>query len=197
VLAQMNVLVTVDNFEGVAARQMPDGRVRLYVVSDEQFFRQAAHAAHDLRRAKFRPELADRNSGHIGHAAAGRTSSERKPKRAASSTTHAAPVRVLAGSRNRRDGFGRTVNRAGHFHRRVVGFLDFEQVDERAARSLGRVLCRPSRIWRSGSWSKLLSCKRFSAPCTEIFARAGEANATARAESTTKEERRAIFELRL
>ena len=35
VLAQMNVLVTVDNFEGVAARQMPDGRVRLYVVSDD------------------------------------------------------------------------------------------------------------------------------------------------------------------
>jgi hypothetical protein len=37
VLAQMNVLVTVDNFEGVAARQMPDGRVRLYVVSDDNF----------------------------------------------------------------------------------------------------------------------------------------------------------------
>lgn len=37
VLAQMNVLVTVDNFEGVAARQMADGRVRLYVVSDDNF----------------------------------------------------------------------------------------------------------------------------------------------------------------
>lgn len=37
VLAQMNVLVTVDNFEGVAARQMSDGRVRLYVVSDDNF----------------------------------------------------------------------------------------------------------------------------------------------------------------
>lgn len=36
-LAQMNVLVTVDNFEGVAAREMPDGRVRLYVVSDDNF----------------------------------------------------------------------------------------------------------------------------------------------------------------
>ena len=36
-LAQMNVLVTIDNFEGVAARQMPDGRVRLYVISDDNF----------------------------------------------------------------------------------------------------------------------------------------------------------------
>ena len=36
-LAQMNVLVTVDNFEGIAARQMADGRVRLYVVSDDNF----------------------------------------------------------------------------------------------------------------------------------------------------------------
>jgi hypothetical protein len=37
VLAQMNVLMTVDNFEGVAAREMSDGRVRLYVVSDDNF----------------------------------------------------------------------------------------------------------------------------------------------------------------
>ncbi len=37
VLAQMNMLVTVDNFEGVAVRQMPDGRVRLYIVSDDNF----------------------------------------------------------------------------------------------------------------------------------------------------------------
>lgn len=37
VLAQMNVFVTIDNYEGVAARQMPDGRVRLYVISDDNF----------------------------------------------------------------------------------------------------------------------------------------------------------------
>lgn len=37
VLAQMNVFVTIDNFEGVAARLMPDGRVRLYVISDDNF----------------------------------------------------------------------------------------------------------------------------------------------------------------
>lgn len=36
-LAGMNLLVTMDNFEGVAARRMPDGRVRLYVVSDDNF----------------------------------------------------------------------------------------------------------------------------------------------------------------
>jgi hypothetical protein len=36
-LAQMNVLFTIDNFEGVAARQMPDGRIRLYVISDNNF----------------------------------------------------------------------------------------------------------------------------------------------------------------
>jgi len=36
-LAAMNVLVSIDNFEGVAARRMPDGRVRLYVVSDDNF----------------------------------------------------------------------------------------------------------------------------------------------------------------
>lgn len=37
VLAQMNVLVTLDNYEGIAARQMPDGRIRLYVISDDNF----------------------------------------------------------------------------------------------------------------------------------------------------------------
>ncbi|MEQ1780911.1 MAG: esterase-like activity of phytase family protein [Hyphomonadaceae bacterium] len=36
-LAQMNVFVTLDNFEGVAARELPDGRVRLYVISDDNF----------------------------------------------------------------------------------------------------------------------------------------------------------------
>lgn len=36
-LAAMNLLLTMDNFEGVAARRMPDGRVRLYVVSDDNF----------------------------------------------------------------------------------------------------------------------------------------------------------------
>jgi hypothetical protein len=29
--------VTIDNFEGIAAKQMPDGRVRLYIVSDDNF----------------------------------------------------------------------------------------------------------------------------------------------------------------
>ena len=33
----MNLLVTIDNFEGIAARQMPDGRVRLFIVSDDNF----------------------------------------------------------------------------------------------------------------------------------------------------------------
>lgn len=37
VLAQMNVLVTLDNFEGIAARQMTGGSVRLYVISDDNF----------------------------------------------------------------------------------------------------------------------------------------------------------------
>jgi hypothetical protein len=37
VLAGMNLFVTIDNFEGVAARRMPDGRVRLYVVADDNF----------------------------------------------------------------------------------------------------------------------------------------------------------------
>jgi len=37
VLAQMNVFLTIDNFEGIAARRMPDGRVRLFIVSDDNF----------------------------------------------------------------------------------------------------------------------------------------------------------------
>ena len=37
VLAEMNVFVTIDNFEGIAARLLPDGRVRLYVISDDNF----------------------------------------------------------------------------------------------------------------------------------------------------------------
>lgn len=36
-LAAMNLFVTIDNFEGVAARRLPDGRVRLYVISDDNF----------------------------------------------------------------------------------------------------------------------------------------------------------------
>lgn len=36
-LAEMNVFLTIDNFEGIAARRMPDGRVRLFVVSDDNF----------------------------------------------------------------------------------------------------------------------------------------------------------------
>jgi len=37
VLAQMNLFVTIDNFEGITAREMPDGRVRLYVIADDNF----------------------------------------------------------------------------------------------------------------------------------------------------------------
>ncbi len=37
VLAEMNVFVTIDNFEGLAARRLPDGRVRLFVISDDNF----------------------------------------------------------------------------------------------------------------------------------------------------------------
>ncbi len=36
-LAEMNVLFTIDNFEGIAAKDLPDGGVRLYVVSDNNF----------------------------------------------------------------------------------------------------------------------------------------------------------------
>ena len=37
VLAEMNVFLTIDNFEGIAVRRLPDGRVRLFVVSDDNF----------------------------------------------------------------------------------------------------------------------------------------------------------------
>jgi hypothetical protein len=36
-LADMSLLLTIDNFEGIAAKQMPDGRVRLYIISDNNF----------------------------------------------------------------------------------------------------------------------------------------------------------------
>ena len=36
-LGKLNVLFNIDNFEGIAARQMPDGRVRLYLISDNNF----------------------------------------------------------------------------------------------------------------------------------------------------------------
>ncbi|HVY87719.1 MAG TPA: esterase-like activity of phytase family protein [Hyphomonadaceae bacterium] len=36
-LADFNFLVTIDNFEGIAAKPMPDGRIRLYVISDDNF----------------------------------------------------------------------------------------------------------------------------------------------------------------
>lgn len=36
-LAEMNLLLTIDNYEGIAARQMPDGRTRLFIVSDDNF----------------------------------------------------------------------------------------------------------------------------------------------------------------
>ncbi len=37
ILAEMNLLLTIDNYEGIAARRMPDGRIRLYVISDDNF----------------------------------------------------------------------------------------------------------------------------------------------------------------
>jgi hypothetical protein len=36
-LAELNILLTIDNFEGIAAKEMPDGRVRLFVISDDNF----------------------------------------------------------------------------------------------------------------------------------------------------------------
>jgi hypothetical protein len=36
-LAEMSVMLTVDNYEGIAIRRMPDGKVRLYVISDDNF----------------------------------------------------------------------------------------------------------------------------------------------------------------
>jgi hypothetical protein len=35
--ARLDEYVTIDNFEGIAAKQMPDGRVRLYIISDNNF----------------------------------------------------------------------------------------------------------------------------------------------------------------
>ena len=36
-LAQMSLVLTIDNYEGLAARELPDGTVRLFVVSDDNF----------------------------------------------------------------------------------------------------------------------------------------------------------------
>jgi hypothetical protein len=35
--AKLDEYVTIDNFEGIAAKEMPDGRIRLYIVSDDNF----------------------------------------------------------------------------------------------------------------------------------------------------------------
>ncbi len=39
VLAQMNLFMTIDNCEGIAAQRLPDGRIRLFIVSDDNFSR--------------------------------------------------------------------------------------------------------------------------------------------------------------
>lgn len=36
-LAEMGVVLNIDNFEGIAAKALPDGRVRLFVISDDNF----------------------------------------------------------------------------------------------------------------------------------------------------------------
>lgn len=36
-LADFSLLTTIDNYEGIAAKALPDGRVRLYVISDDNF----------------------------------------------------------------------------------------------------------------------------------------------------------------
>jgi len=36
-LAQLNILYNIDNFEGIAAKEMPDGHIRLYMISDNNF----------------------------------------------------------------------------------------------------------------------------------------------------------------
>lgn len=36
-LAEMNILLTIDNFEGIAAKQLKDGTVRLFVISDDNY----------------------------------------------------------------------------------------------------------------------------------------------------------------
>lgn len=38
-LAEMSLMLTIDNYEGIAAKQMPDGSTRLFVVSDDNFSR--------------------------------------------------------------------------------------------------------------------------------------------------------------
>lgn len=53
VLAEMNVFVTIDNFEGLAVSPLPDGGVRLYVVSDDNFAsrQRTLLMVYDLRNA--------------------------------------------------------------------------------------------------------------------------------------------------
>ena len=36
-LAEMNIALTIDNFEGLAAKKLADGTVRLFVVSDDNY----------------------------------------------------------------------------------------------------------------------------------------------------------------
>jgi hypothetical protein len=36
-LQKLDEFTTVDNFEGIAAKEMPDGRIRLYLISDDNF----------------------------------------------------------------------------------------------------------------------------------------------------------------
>jgi hypothetical protein len=36
-LAEMNIVLTIDNFEGLAAKQLKDGTVRLFVISDDNY----------------------------------------------------------------------------------------------------------------------------------------------------------------
>lgn len=36
-LAELDMLMTIDNFEGLAAKELPDGRTRLFIVSDDNF----------------------------------------------------------------------------------------------------------------------------------------------------------------
>jgi hypothetical protein len=36
-LAELDMLMTIDKFEGLAAKELPDGRVRLFVISDNNF----------------------------------------------------------------------------------------------------------------------------------------------------------------
>ena len=36
-LAELDMLMTIDNFEGIAAKELADGRIRLFVISDDNF----------------------------------------------------------------------------------------------------------------------------------------------------------------